>query len=78
LSYWVCGGPLRSKASPDHPGHRAVPAEAHRVVALAELYRQRWQAAPSLAHLKTTMQMDALPCQTVHSVLKQLTIPALV
>ena len=45
---------------------------------LAELYRQRWQIETSLAHLKTTMQMDVLHCQTGSGVLKELTIFAIV
>jgi IS4 transposase len=28
---------------------------------LAELYRRRWEVETSLAHVKTTMQMDVLP-----------------
>jgi hypothetical protein len=35
-------------------------AEISRVADLAELYRQRWQVETSLAHLKTSMQMDVL------------------
>ena len=45
---------------------------------LAELYRQRWQVETSLAHLKTTMGMDVLHCQTVPGVLKELTVFAMV
>jgi hypothetical protein len=48
------------------------------VTDLAEWYRQRWQIATSLAHLKTTMQMDVLHCKTVPGVLKELTVFALV
>lgn len=40
--------------------------------------RQRWQVETSLAHLKTTMQMDVLHGQTVSGVLKELTVFAIV
>jgi hypothetical protein len=53
-------------------------AEVYRVADLAELYRQRWQVETSLAHLKTTMQMDVLHCKTVSGVLKELTVFAIV
>jgi hypothetical protein len=53
-------------------------AEIYRVADLAELYCQRWQVETSLAHLKTTMQMDVLHGQTVSGVLKELTIFAMV
>jgi hypothetical protein len=53
-------------------------AAIYRVADLAELYRQRWQIDTSLAHLKTTMQMDVLHCQTVPGVLKELTVFAIV
>jgi heme exporter protein D len=48
------------------------------VADLADLYRQRWQVETSLAHLKTTMQMDVLHCKTVPGVLKELTVFAIV
>jgi hypothetical protein len=51
---------------------------AYSVPDLAELYRRRWQVETSLAHLKTTMQMDVLHCKTVSGVLKELTIFAIV
>jgi hypothetical protein len=53
-------------------------AERYGVVELADLYRQRWPGETSLAHLKTTMQLDVLHCQTVPGVLKELTILAIV
>jgi hypothetical protein len=52
--------------------------EIYRVADLAELYRRRWQVETSLAHLKTTMQMNVLHCKTVPGVLKELTIFAIV
>jgi hypothetical protein len=53
-------------------------AESYPVTDLAELSRQRWQSETSLAHLKTTMQMDVLHCKTVPGVLKELTVFAIV
>jgi hypothetical protein len=53
-------------------------AESYRVADLAELYRQRWQVETSLAHLKTTMQMDVLHGQTVPGMLRELTVFAIV
>ena len=52
-------------------------AEVYRVADLADLYRQRWEVETSLAHLKTTMQMEVLHGQTVPGVLKALTVFAL-
>jgi hypothetical protein len=45
---------------------------------LAELYGQRWQIETNLRHLKQTMKMDILHCETVDGVLKELTMFALV
>jgi IS4 transposase len=53
-------------------------AEASGVSDLAELSRQRWQVETSLAQLKTTMQLDVLPCQTVPGVLTALMMFAIV
>jgi Transposase DDE domain len=53
-------------------------AEVYPVPDLAELYRRRWQVETSLAHLKTTMQMDVLHCKTVSGVLKELMVFAIV
>jgi hypothetical protein len=44
----------------------------------AEWYRQHWPIDTSRAHLKTTMYMDVLHCQTGPGVLKELTMFALV
>jgi Transposase DDE domain len=52
--------------------------ETYPVTDLAELYRQRWRIETSLAHLKTTMQMDVLHGKTVPGVLKELTVFAIV
>jgi hypothetical protein len=71
----------------DRPGFRTpqitlvtalLDAEIYRVADLAALYRQRWQVETSLAHLKTTMRMEVLPCKTVPGVLKELTVFAMV
>jgi len=45
---------------------------------LAELYRLRWRVETNLAHLKTTMRMDILRCQSVAGVKKELIMFALV
>jgi hypothetical protein len=45
---------------------------------LADLFRQRWQIETNFGHLKTTMKMDVLKCQTVAGVLKELHVFALV
>lgn len=39
--------------------------------AIAELYGQRWSAEINFRHLKTTMGMEVLHCQTVDGVLKE-------
>ena len=71
----------------DRPGFRIreitlvttlLDAHVYRAADLAELYRLRWQVETSLAHLKTTMQMDVLRCKTVAGVLKELTVFAIV
>lgn len=46
--------------------------------ALAELYQQRWRIETNLSHLKTTMGMDVLRCESKAGVLKELTVFALV
>jgi hypothetical protein len=51
----------------------AYPADA-----LADLYRARWGVETDLAHLKTTLGMDVLKCQTEEGVLKELAVFAIV
>ena len=46
--------------------------------ALAELYQQRWEIETNFRHLKTTLRLDVLRCQTVAGVAKELTVDALV
>jgi hypothetical protein len=53
-------------------------AELYPLEALAELYRQRWQAELHLRDMKTTMNMDVLKCKTVDGVLKEIHVFALV
>ena len=71
----------------DRPGFRTrqitlvttlLDADIYCVADLAELYRQRWQVETSLAHLKTTMRMEVLHCQTVPGVLEELNVFAIV
>jgi hypothetical protein len=42
------------------------------------LFRTRWEVETCFAHLKTTMHMDVLRCQSVAGVLKELHVFALV
>jgi hypothetical protein len=53
-------------------------AAVYRVADLAELYRRRWQVETSLVPRKTTMPRDVQHGQTVPSVLKELTVVAIV
>jgi hypothetical protein len=55
-----------------------IDAALYRGADLVELYHQRWQVETSLAHLKTSLQMDVLHCKTVPGVLKELTVFAIV
>lgn len=52
--------------------------EAYPAEELANLYGQRWQIETNLRHLKQTMKMDVLHCETEEGVLKELTTFALV
>ena len=53
-------------------------AELYPLLALAELYRQRWQAEQHLRELKTTLHMDVLRCKSFDGVLKELYVFAFV
>jgi hypothetical protein len=53
-------------------------AARYRAAALAKLYRLRWRVETNLSHLKRTMKMDVLRCETVSGVMKELTMFALV
>lgn len=52
--------------------------ERYPATAVAELYGQRWQIETNLRHLKQTLRMDVLHCQTVDGVNKELTMYALI
>jgi hypothetical protein len=41
---------------------------------VAELYGRRWQVETNLNHLKTTMRMDVLRCQTVDGIYRELAV----
>ncbi len=71
----------------DRPGFRTravtlvttlLDAEAYPRDAVAEIYGTRWRVELNLRHLKTTMCMDVLKCETVEGVLKELTVYAIV
>jgi hypothetical protein len=71
----------------DRPGFRVravtlvttlLDAESYAVEALAQLYRDRWGVEVNLRHLKITMKMDVLRCETVAGVSKELMMYALV
>ncbi len=49
-------------------------AQSYSVDDLATLYLHRWRVETNLRHLKTTMRLDVLRCQTVEGVLKELTV----
>jgi len=53
-------------------------AEAYTKTDLAEAYGLRWTIETCFAHLKTSMKMDVLRCQTVRGVMKELTMFLLV
>jgi hypothetical protein len=53
-------------------------ADVYPAEELAALYGRRWEVETNFAHLKTTMRMDVLHCQTVDGVLKELCMFALV
>ncbi len=42
--------------------------------AVAALYGRRWQIETNLRHLKTTMRMDVLRCQTVDGIHRELAV----
>lgn len=45
---------------------------------LADLFRRRWEIETNFGHIKITMKMDILKCQTVEGVLKELHAFALI
>jgi Transposase DDE domain len=52
--------------------------EAYPATELAQLYLSRWQIEVNFRHLKTTMGMEILHCQSVNGVLKELYMFAIV
>jgi hypothetical protein len=65
----------------DVPGYRVreitlvttlLDAAAYPAEALADLYFRRWQVEIHIRHLKVSMKMDVLRCETVEGVLKEL------
>jgi hypothetical protein len=48
--------------------------ERYPATALAQLYEQRWQVEGHLRHLKQTLGLDVLRCQTVPGVVKELLV----
>ena len=53
-------------------------AERYSLQDLADLYFARWGIETNFGHLKTTMGLDVLKCQTVHGILKELMVFALI
>jgi Transposase DDE domain len=49
-------------------------ASAYPATELAELYFKRWRVELNLRHIKISMKMDVLRCETVEGVLKELAI----
>jgi hypothetical protein len=49
-------------------------AAVYSASALADLYYRRWQVELNFRHIKTTMKMDVLRCETVEGVLKELAV----
>ena len=71
----------------DAPGFRTseitsvttlLDAAVYPAEALADLYYRRWQVELNFRHLKITMKMDVLRCETVDGVLKELAVFSLV
>ncbi len=67
----------------DAPGYRTTEitlvttlwdAAVYPAEALADLYDRRWQGELNFRHMKITMKMDVLRCETVNGVLKELAI----
>jgi hypothetical protein len=67
----------------DRPGYRTrvvtlvttlLDPECYPKQAVAELYGRRWQVEVNLRHLKSTMRMDVLRCQTVDGIHRELAV----
>ena len=61
-----------------HFGPGTLDAGAYPAEDLASLYFRRWEVETDFAHLKTTLGMDVLHCETEAGVLKELTVYAIV
>ncbi len=55
-----------------------IAAEMYSAEELASMYHRRWTIETSFGHLKTTMKMNVLKCQTVDGVLKELAVFVLI
>jgi len=53
-------------------GTTLLEAEVYAAADLAELYYKRWQIELNFRHIKISMKMDVLRCETVEGVLKEL------
>lgn len=53
-------------------------AERYPLAAVADLFFQRWDIETNFGHLKTTMKLDVLKCETVEGVLRELQVFALI
>jgi hypothetical protein len=51
-----------------------IDAELYPAEELASMYQRRWTIETSFRHLKTTMTMEVLKCETVNGVLKELAV----
>jgi hypothetical protein len=76
LRYWTKQPGFRSRAITLVT--TLVDAQRYPLDELAALYGRRWGVETNFAHLKTTMKMDVLRCETVAGVQKELLIFALV
>src|SRR5689334_7465264 len=61
---------LSPRTKPTHIVDSQVYTKQH----LAEVYGLRWAIETGVDHLKTTMNMNVLHCQTVAGVMKELTM----
>ena len=55
-----------------------IDAERYPALELASMYQRRWTIETSFRHLKTTMKMEVLKCETVNGVLKELAVFVLI
>lgn len=76
LRYWTCQRGFRTRRVTLVT--TLLDAETYSLDELATLYGRRWEIETNFRHLKTTMRMDVLHCQTVQGVLKELIMFALV